>query len=92
MRTSESGDEDKDEEDEEDEEDEKKSRRKPHVPPLMKVLDGDEDGDEKDQEDDEEDEDGIVFNDIDDEYFCNMNRIAKMKIEDSEDESDQDSD
>ena len=54
--------------------------------------DGDEDGDEKDQEDDEEDEDGIVFNDIDDEYFCNMNRIAKMKIEDSEDESDQDSD
>ncbi len=42
--------------------------------------------------DEDEDEDGIVFNDVDDEYFCNMNRIAKMKIDDSSDESDEDSD
>ena len=49
-------------------------------------IDDDDDGSE------EEDEDGIVYNDINDEYFCNMNRIAKLKIDDSSDESDGDSD
>lgn len=49
-------------------------------------IDDDADGSE------EEDEDGIVYNDINDEYFCNMNRIAKLKIDDSSDESDGDSD
>ena len=51
-----------------------------------KKIDDDDDGSE------EEDEDGIVYNDINDEYFCNMNRIAKLKIDDSSDESDGDSD
>lgn len=43
------------------------------------------------QQESEEEEDGIVYNNVDDEYFCNMNRVAKMKIEDSSDE-DSDSD
>jgi probable RNA-binding protein EIF1AD len=35
-----------------------------------------------------EEEDGIVYNNIDEEYFCNMNRVAKIKIADSSDESE----
>lgn len=36
----------------------------------------------------EQDEDGIVYNPIDEEYFCNMNRVAKLKVADSSDESE----
>jgi Translation initiation factor 1A / IF-1. len=35
-----------------------------------------------------EEEDGIVYNNIDEEYFCNMNRVAKLKVVDSSDESE----
>lgn len=37
-----------------------------------------------------EDNEGIVFDNADDDYFCNMNRISKLKVDDSS--SDEDSD
>mmetsp|Transcript_16435 Transcript_16435/g.31138 ORF Transcript_16435/g.31138 Transcript_16435/m.31138 type:complete len:167 (+) Transcript_16435:61-561(+) len=39
-----------------------------------------------------EEEDGIVYNNIDEEYFCNMNRVAKMKVADSSEDESEDSD
>ena len=40
---------------------------------------------EYDSEEDDE-VDGIIYDSIDDEYFCNMNRVAKMKVADSSEE------
>uniref|UniRef100_A0A7S3PXC7 S1-like domain-containing protein n=1 Tax=Chaetoceros debilis TaxID=122233 RepID=A0A7S3PXC7_9STRA len=47
---------------------------------------GSENGDSANCEDNE----GIVFDNADDDYFCNMNRISKLKVDDSS--SDEDSD
>jgi probable RNA-binding protein EIF1AD len=44
-------------------------------------------GSDEESEYSESDDDGIIYNDEqDDTYYCNMNRIAKVKIEDSSDE------
>jgi len=38
------------------------------------------------ESDNDAEEDGITYGGNDDEYFCNMNRVAKMKVADSSDE------
>ena len=56
------------------------------------IKNGEGDDDDNGNDDSGSDDD-IVYNDYtDDDYFCNMNRIAKLKVDDSSDDSEGESD